>query len=73
MLALCSMLMPPKFIPIILKLCQHNWSKPRRYPHLVSVCELAIISVLSFRERGHYNSTISAANHNYFAMGYALH
>ena len=28
MLALCSMLMLPKFIPIILKLCQHNWSKP---------------------------------------------
>ena len=28
MLALCSMLKPPKFIPIILKLCQHNWSKP---------------------------------------------
>ena len=22
------MLMPPKFVPITLKLCQHNWSKP---------------------------------------------
>ena len=30
MLALCSMLMLPKFVPIILKLCQHNWSKPSR-------------------------------------------
>ena len=32
MLALCSMLMPPKFVPIILKLCQHNWSKPSGEP-----------------------------------------
>ena len=34
MLAYFSMLIEPKTVPIILKLCQHNWEEPSRYHSL---------------------------------------
>ncbi len=38
-LELCSMLIALKFVPIILKLCQHNWSKPSDDPTLIMAQE----------------------------------
>ena len=47
MLALCSVLMPPKLVPIILKLCQHNWSKPT---YVYTMCSHTV-AIRSIRRR----------------------